>query len=66
MVYADYIEDLGRKVICIDDIRSVLTNKAKYATVLYTDNHTILSKEKDYVPVVNNATNAFDDLFEFQ
>jgi len=25
-----------------------------------------LSKEQDYVPVVNIATNVFDDLFEFQ
>ena len=25
----DYINDLGRKIICIDDIRSVLTNKNK-------------------------------------
>lgn len=65
VVYADFIKDLGRKVICIDDIRSVLTNKTKYATVLYTDDHTIFSKEKDYVPVVKNETNIFDDLFEF-
>lgn len=65
VVYADYIEDLGRKVICIDDIRSVLTNKTKYATVLYTDDHTVLSKEKDYVPVIKNEANTFDDLFEF-
>ena len=66
LVYADFIQDLGRKTICIDDVRSVLTNKSKYATVLYTDNHTILSKEQDYVPVVKNETNVFDDLFEFQ
>jgi glycosyltransferase involved in cell wall biosynthesis len=66
VVYADFIQDLGRNTICIDDVRSVLTNKAKYATVLYTDSHTILSKEQDYVPVVNIATNIFDDFFEFQ
>lgn len=65
VVYADYIEDLGRKIICIDDIRSVLTNKSKYATVLYTDRHTLLSKEKDYLPVVNDATTTFEDFFEF-
>ena len=65
VVYADYIEELGRKVICIDDIRSALTNKAKYVTVLYTDDHTILSKEQDYMPVVTNETNIFDQLFEF-
>ncbi len=66
VVYADFIQDLGRKTICIDDVRSALTNKPKYATVLYTDNHTILSKEQDYVPVVNIVTNIFDDFFEFQ
>jgi len=65
VVYADYIDELDRKIICIDDIRSVLTNKPKYATVLYTDDHTILSKEQDYVPVVTNETNIFDQLFEF-
>ena len=66
VVYADFIQDLGRKTICIDDVRSALTNKSKYATVLYTDNHTILSKEKDYVPVVKTETNVFYDFFEFQ
>ena len=66
VVYKDFIGDLGRKTICIDDVRSALTNKSKYATVLYTDSHTILSKEQDYVPVINVATNVFDDLFEFQ
>ena len=66
VVYKDFIEELGRKTICIDDVRSALTNKSKYATVLHTDSHTILSKEQDYVPVVNVATNVFDDLFEFQ
>jgi len=65
LVYSDYIQDLGRKTICIDDVRSVLTNKSKYATVLYTDNHTILSKEKDYVPVIKNEMSTFDELFEF-
>lgn len=65
LIYSDYIQDLGRNVICIDDIHSVLTNKSKYATVLYTDDHTILSKEQGYVPIVKNETNTFDDLFEF-
>ena len=65
VVYTDYIRDLGRKVVCIDDIRSVLTNKHKYATILYTDDHTILSKDKDYVPVVKAETGLFNQLFEF-
>ncbi len=66
VVYADFIQDLGRKIICIDDVRSALTNKSKYASILYTDNHTILSKEQDYVPVVKTETNRFEDFFEFQ
>jgi glycosyltransferase involved in cell wall biosynthesis len=66
VVYADFIQDLGRKIICIDDVRSALTNKSKYASILYTDNHTILSKEQDYVPVVKIETNTFNDFFEFQ
>jgi len=66
VVYADFIKDLGRKTICIDDVRSALTNKSKYASILYTDNHTILSKEQDYVPVVKTETNTFEDFFEFQ
>ncbi len=65
-VYADFIKDLGRKTICIDEGRSALTNKSKYASILYTDNHTILSKEQDYVPVVKTETNTFEDFFEFQ
>ena len=66
VIYSDFIEDLGRNTICIDDVRSALTNKSKYATVLYTDDHTILSKEKDYKPVINTTTNVFDEFFEFQ
>jgi hypothetical protein len=65
VVYADYIKDLNRSILCIDDIRSVLTNKKKYATILYTDNHTILSKDKNYVPVIKDETDSFTDLFEF-
>ena len=46
----DYIESLERKVICIDDIRSVLTNKHKFI-VLYTDNDTYLTKDPTFEPV---------------
>lgn len=45
----DYIKDLGRKVICIDDIRSVLTNKQKFR-VIYTDNDTYLTKDPNFEP----------------
>jgi hypothetical protein len=45
----DYIKGLGRKVICIDDIRSVLTNKHKFR-VIYTDNDTYLTKDPSFEP----------------
>jgi glycosyltransferase involved in cell wall biosynthesis len=47
--YNDYISDLGRKVICIDDVRSVLTNKHKYR-IIYTDENTYLSKDPSFEP----------------
>jgi glycosyltransferase involved in cell wall biosynthesis len=49
--YNDYVKDLGRNILCIDDIRSVLTNKHKFNTVVYTDKHTYLSKEVNYEPI---------------
>ena len=48
--HSDFINDLKRNVICIDDIRSILTNKHKFK-VTYTDKHTYLSKDKNFVPV---------------
>jgi len=45
----DYIKDLGRKVICIDDIRSVLTNKHKFR-IIYTDKDTYLTKDPSFEP----------------
>ena len=53
--YSDYVKDLKRNVICIDDVRSVLTNKYKFS-VIYTDNNTYLSKDKDFVPVEETVT----------
>jgi glycosyltransferase involved in cell wall biosynthesis len=45
----DYIKGLGRKIICIDDIRSVLTNKHKFR-VIYTDEDTYLTKDPNFEP----------------
>jgi hypothetical protein len=45
----DYIKGLGRKIICIDDIRSVLTNKHKFR-VIYTDDDTYLTKDPSFEP----------------
>ena len=46
---SDYIKDLGRSIICIDDIRSVLTNKHKFR-VIYTDDDTYLTKDPSFEP----------------
>jgi glycosyltransferase involved in cell wall biosynthesis len=45
----DYITALGRKIICIDDIRSVLTNKHKFR-IIYTDEDTYLTKDPSFEP----------------
>jgi len=45
----DFIHNLGRKIICIDDIRSVLTNKHKFR-VIYTDDDTYMSKDPNFEP----------------
>jgi len=47
--YSDFIRDLGRKIICIDDCRSALTNRSKFR-VIYTDDDTYLSKDPSFEP----------------
>jgi glycosyltransferase involved in cell wall biosynthesis len=49
--HKDFIQQLGRKLICIDDVRSVLTNKHKFR-VIYTDDDTYLTKDPSFEPVV--------------
>ena len=58
--YSEYIEYLGRNLICIDDVRSVLTNKHKFR-LIYTDNDTYLTKDPLFEPLDENQ----DNLFEF-
>jgi glycosyltransferase involved in cell wall biosynthesis len=58
----DYIKGLDRKIICIDDIRSVLTNKHKFR-VIYTDEDTYLSKDPSFEPTEEEAS---EGLFEWQ
>ena len=48
--HSDFIHSLGRKLICIDDVRSVLTNKHKFR-VIYTDNDTWLTKDPSFEPI---------------
>jgi glycosyltransferase involved in cell wall biosynthesis len=57
----DYIKDLGRKVICIDDIRSVLTNKHKFR-IIYTDEDTYMTKDPDFEPTEESN----ESLFSFE
>jgi hypothetical protein len=45
----DYITALDRKIICMDDIRSVLSNKHKFR-VIYTDEDTYLTKDPSFEP----------------
>lgn len=45
----DYIRGLKRNIICIDDIRSVLTNRHKFR-VIYTDDDTYLTKDPTFEP----------------
>jgi hypothetical protein len=59
--YSDFIKGLGRKLICIDDARSVLTNKHKFR-VIYTDKETYLSKDPSFEP---NEEAIGMGLFEF-
>ncbi len=47
--YGEYIESLERKQICIDDIRSVLSNKHKFK-VIYTDRDTYLTRDPGFIP----------------
>jgi glycosyltransferase involved in cell wall biosynthesis len=58
--YSDFIEGLGRSIICIDDCRSALTNKHKYR-VIYTDNDTYLTKDPIFEPT--EETN--EELFQW-
>jgi len=48
--YIDYIQSLNRDSLCVEDIKSVLTNKHKY-NIIYTDSNTYLSKNSNFVPV---------------
>ena len=57
----DYIKDLGRSVICIDDIRSVLTNKHKFR-IIYTDEDTYMTKDPDFEPTEESN----ESLFSFE
>jgi hypothetical protein len=52
--YTEFIKDLDRSLICIDDARSVLTNKHKFR-VIYTDDDTYLTKNPSFEPTEEAA-----------
>ena len=60
--YSEFIEVLDRNLICIDDARSVLTNKHKYR-IIYTDNDTYLTNDPTFEPI-EETTGA--SLFSFE
>jgi hypothetical protein len=60
ITHSDFIKNLGRNVICIDDVRSVLTNKHKFR-VIYTDNDTYLTKD----PIFEPALETNEELFQW-
>ena len=46
---SDFNTQLGRRLLCIDDIKSVLTNKHKFR-IIYTDDDTFLTKDPSFEP----------------
>ena len=56
-----YSEVLGRKNLCIDDIRSVISNSHKFR-VIYTDEDTYLTKDPNWEP---NEEESGTSLFVF-
>jgi len=60
--YSDFIIKLNRKDLAVDDVRSVLTNKTKF-NIIYTDEHTYLSKDPNFVPKEDKIT-TLESLFE--
>lgn len=46
----DYIKNLNRTIVCIDDIKSVLSNKHKFR-VIYTNHDTYLTKDPIFEPI---------------
>jgi hypothetical protein len=61
--HADYITSLDRSTICIDDVRSVLTNRHKFI-VCYTDTDTWLTIDPYFQPPETVSTTQSAQLFE--
>jgi hypothetical protein len=61
--YGDYIQNLNRNVLCIDDIRSVFTNKHKY-NIIYTDRDTWLTQTPNFIAPQHQQP--AEELFSFE
>ena len=60
--YKDFIKNLGRNTLCIDDIRSVLSNKHKFR-IIFSENDTFFTKDPNFVPVKESfGLSLFDGL----
>lgn len=59
--YSDFIANLGRRVVCIDDIRSVLANRHRFR-IIYTEKDTHLTKDPTFEPSEEITSTG---LFEF-
>lgn len=59
--YSDFVIDLNRQYLAIDDVMSVLTNRYKYR-IIYTDTNTYLTKDMNFTP--HESQGALDELFE--
>ena len=60
--YRDYILDLERDEIAREDFESVLSNKKKFCTVVYTDSDSYLSKDPKFKPTEVTSENLFEGL----
>ena len=49
--YADFITNLNRRIICIDDARSMFTNKHKYR-IIYTEDDTYITLDPKFNPTI--------------
>lgn len=57
--YREFIEGLDRSHLAREDFESVLSNRYKFDNIIYTDNDTYLSKDKNFAPKKEST-----DLFE--
>ena len=59
--YGQFIVDLNRKQLAIDDVKSVLTNRSKY-NIIYSDTDSYLSKDPNFIPI-EEANSSLESLF---